>query len=81
MYIDTNGMAGCRSCGLGAVTYDADGMPVEDPDNTTWGAVSGGSTPKPTSSTVAINWINDHSTYLMIGAGAFLLFSMARGGR
>lgn len=32
--------------GLGAVTYDAQGMPVEDPANTTYGAQSGGTYPQ-----------------------------------
>lgn len=46
MYVHTNaGLGAYRRRGMGAVTYDAQGMPIEDPANTTLGAQSGGTYP------------------------------------
>lgn len=72
--------------GLGDVTYDAEGMPVEDPSNTTWGARSGGTYPlAPASSlppTTWKEWLNLNPVPVMIGAGAILLVALfAKAGR
>jgi hypothetical protein len=76
-------MYGLRG-GLG-LEYDAEGMPIEDPANTTYGAQSGGTyplAPAQSLSVKATSWLNANSTYVAIGAAAFIgLLLFAKAGR
>jgi len=75
--------------GLG-ITYDADGLPVEDPANTTYGASSGGACPGSPGCPAAgggtvqrpavsiTDMLNQYATPLMFAAGALLLLVMVK---
>ena len=85
MYVTTKGMGAYRRRGMGEVTYDAEGMPVEDPANTTYGATSGGSYPlnpnAPQAQTVTA-WLNANGSMVAIGGAAFIaLLLVAKVGR
>jgi len=74
--------------GLGVVTYDADGLPVEDPANTTYGATSGGGCPgspgcpgnvQPVPLTQSLSaWLNANAGKVAIGAGVFLALVLVK---
>jgi hypothetical protein len=77
--------------GFGDVTYDALGMPIEDPSNTTYGGQSsGGVCPgspgcpgyiAPPAQTFT-QWLNNNSTMVTLGvAGAVVLLILAKAGR
>lgn len=75
--------------GLGApLGYDEEGLPIENPADTTYGSQSGGTYPlNPTTnsslpSTTWQQWINLNPVPVMIGAGAILVVALfAKAGR
>lgn len=84
-------MYGLRG-GLG-LEYDAEGMPIEDPANTTYGGQSSGGTcpgspgcpgyvPPPVASQTLTQWLNANAGKVAIGAVAFVgLLLFAKAGR
>lgn len=86
MYVESGLGNYRRRRGLGApLGYDEEGLPIENPDDTTYGTQSGGTYP-PSSvqpfATRATSWLNQNSTMVAVGAGVFLVAILfAKAGR
>ena len=67
--------------GLRTLEYDSEGLPIEDPSNTTYGSVSGGTYP-PSPAKTPTQWLNANGTMVALGGGALLLLLLvAKAGR
>lgn len=105
MYVRTEGLGAYRGRGMGeleygaagppvyGLAYDAEGFPIEDPANTTYGTQSGGMCPgspgcpgyvAPASVPIGAQLVtlaNQYSTALVLGGAGLLALVLFRGRR